>query len=90
MNADLINGLFETLGGLAIASSCLRLWREKRVQGIALTHMAFFTAWGFWNLYFYPAFGAWLSFYGGLGVVTVNAAYLGMLAYYRRFPGGRG
>jgi len=82
MPADAINGLLELGGGAFIALSCAKLYRDKRVRGVSLWHSAYFTAWGFWNLYFYPAYGAWLSFVGGIGVVALNSLWLGMMAWY--------
>jgi hypothetical protein len=81
---DLVNGGFELLGGLAVAQSCLRLARDKQVRGVSVLHMGFFTAWGFWNLAYYPSLGQWLSFAGGVGVVATNSLYVAMLVYYRK------
>lgn len=81
---DLINGLFELFGGAFVALSCRQLYRDKQVKGISLWHPTFFTAWGAWNLLFYPAVGAWWSFLGGIGVMVVNSLWLGMLLYYRK------
>lgn len=82
--ADIVNGLFESCGGIFILLSCYRLYRDKQMKGVSFLHLIFFTAWGFWNLYFYPQVGAWWSFYGGIGVVTTNSLYLGMMYYYSR------
>jgi hypothetical protein len=83
MNADTINGLFECLGGVFIALSIRRLWIDKRVHGVSLVHPIFFNAWGFWNLYFYPAVNCWWSFWGGVGVVVTNTIWVSMMIYYR-------
>lgn len=82
MNPDTINGLFETLGGLFVASSCVRLYKDKQVHGVSLIHPLFFLAWGFWNLYFYPQYGCWWSFWGGIGVVATNVVWISMMIYY--------
>lgn len=82
--ADAVNGLYESLGGLFIAFSIWRLWHDKQCKGISLVHVLFFWSWGFWNLYFYPAVGAWYSFYGGIGIVIVQSIWLAMILYYRR------
>lgn len=84
--ADVINGLFESLGGLFILLSVIRLHREKRVRGVSPWHAAFFTAWGWWNLYYYPSLGQWWSFAGGVLIVMVNSIWLGQLVYYTRYP----
>lgn len=86
---DCINGAFEALGGFAVLLSVRRLWRDKRVAGVHWGMIGFFASWGVWNLYYYPHLGQIASFLGGLGVASVNAAYLAMLLYYQRWPGGR-
>jgi hypothetical protein len=83
---DLINGAFELLGGGFVAFSITRLHREKSVAGVSWIHIGFFTAWGFWNLYFYPNLGQWLSFAGGVLLIVFNAIWLGQLIYYGRRP----
>ena len=81
---DLVNGLFELLGGLLIALSCRRLYLDKQVKGVSLWPVLFFNSWGMWNLYFYPSQGCWLSFLGGLSTVTANTVWVGQIVYYSR------
>lgn len=80
--ADTINALFELAGSFFILLSILKLEREKQVRGVSWLHTGFFTAWGLWNLWFYPAVGAWLSFIGGIALVLTNAYWLGQIIYY--------
>lgn len=82
--ADLINGLFELGGGILLLINCYTLHRDKTVQGISPIPVYFFTAWGYWNLWFYPALSAWYSFAGGILVVAVNTVWLAQLFYYKR------
>ena len=89
MIADFINGAFELLGGFFIALSVLKIHRSKKAEGIHWGHMAFFTAWGFWNLFYYPSLDQWASFTGGLLLVLVNCVYLGQVLYYSGFPFSR-
>lgn len=84
MTPDAINGLFELLGSVFVGMSCWRLYCDKQVKGLSMIHPAFFTAWGYWNLVFYPAVGAWWSFYGGIGVTVVNSLWIAMMIYYKR------
>lgn len=84
MIPDFINGAFELCGSVAVACSCWALYRAKQVKGFSALHLLYFTLWGLWNLYYYPSLGQWLSFYGGLGVVTTNLVYLRMIFYYGR------
>jgi len=81
---DWLNGTFEFLGGLFITFSCIKLYRDKKVRGVSFIHVAYFTAWGYWNIHYYPHLGQWVSFAGGLGVVLTNTVWLGMLIYYLR------
>lgn len=84
MTGDLVNGLFETLGGFFVLLSVRRLHRDKIVRGVSWVHVAFFAAWGYWNLAYYPSLGQWFSFAGGVGVVAINTAWLAQLIYYSR------
>jgi hypothetical protein len=84
MLPDIINGGFELLGGFFAALSVVKIARSKRAEGIHWGHVGFFTSWGFWNLYYYPALEQWASFTGGLLLVLVNCVYLAQVAYYTR------
>lgn len=81
---DAINGAFEIFGGLFILLSILKLHREKSVRGVSWLHVGYFTAWGYWNLYYYPHLGQWASAAGGLLIVILNTAWLAQLIYYSK------
>jgi len=81
-----LNALFEVTGGLLILLSIRKLYRDKRVAGVHWAPVTFFTTWGVWNLFFYPAIGQWLSFWGGLSVASVNFVWLAQIIYYSRRP----
>jgi hypothetical protein len=83
---DLINGFFETCGGIMLLLHCRRLYQDKEVKGSSPWAATFFMSWGYWNLYFYPHLGAWASFFGGILVVAVNTLWVGMMTYYIRYP----
>jgi hypothetical protein len=83
INNDFINGMFEALAGLFVLNHCRVLYAHKSTRGVSILSTAFFTLWGIWNLYYYPALGQSLSFYGGLFVVAANALYVGMMMSYR-------
>jgi hypothetical protein len=82
LQADVLNALFEVGGGLAICLSIHRLYLDKLVRGVSWPHVAFFTLWGLWNIIFYPIYGAWYSFAGGVFLLTCNIIYTTMLLYY--------
>lgn len=85
MSPDLINGAFEGLASLFILNHCRVLFNDKTVRGVSVLSCAFFTLWGLWNLYFYPAVGQSWSFWGGVLVVLANSVYVGLLIYYTWF-----
>lgn len=76
MIADGVNATFELSGGFAIWLSIKKLWLSRRTDGVHYGHVAFFTAWGVWNLIYYPSLGQTLSTIGGVGVLVTNMIYL--------------
>ncbi len=81
---DLINGAFESAGGFFILLSVRKLHHEKKVRGVSWVHAAFFSSWGYWNLFYYPHLDQWLSFWGGAFLVAMNTLWLLQMAYYLR------
>ena len=84
MTPDVVNGLFETGGGILITLSILRLHKDKSVRGVHWAPVMFFALWGYWNLFYYPHLEQWVSFVGGTLVVTANTVWLGQMIYYIR------
>jgi hypothetical protein len=82
MTADHVNGLFEMVGSVAIWLHVRRLMIDKQVRGASWGATAFFMAWGYWNLYYYPHLGQWASFVGGCSIVVANTAWLVLMLYY--------
>jgi hypothetical protein len=80
---DLINGAFEALAGLFVLNHCRAVLKDKAVAGVSVVSVVFFSAWGFWNLYYYPSLGQVWSFYGGLLIVFANIAWVFLLLKYR-------
>ncbi len=81
---DIVNGLFEVLGGLTTALNIRALMRDKEVKGVDWRLTFFYTAWGLWNLFYYPHLGQWASFAGGVVIVAGNAVWLALVIHYRR------
>jgi hypothetical protein len=79
---DLVNGAFEACGALVILLSVRRLLRDREVRGFDWRTTAFFSAWGLWNLFYYPSLDQWASFAGGVAIVLANTAWLCLLARY--------
>ena len=84
---DLVNALFE-FGGCAVMLLNLRaIRRDRSVRGVSLPAVGFFTAWGLWNLFYYPFLGQWLSVGAGFVLTVVQAIWLGHLIAYRKATG---
>lgn len=81
---DVVNAIFEAVGGAAIASHCVRLFKDKLVRGVFWPATLFFTTWGIWNLYYYAHLAQWWSWTAGIMIATANLAWCGMLWYYIR------
>ncbi|MDO8933352.1 MAG: hypothetical protein Q7U97_13240, partial [Rhodocyclaceae bacterium] len=79
MIQDAINGSFELLAGVAVLHHCHILHRDRQVKGVSVPAVFFFTAWGFWNVYYYPHLGQMLSFVGGIFVMVANCIYVAMI-----------
>jgi len=81
---DLINSLFEFVGSVMIWTNVVALYRDKQVRGVRVGPTAFFMAWGFWHLAYYPHLGQWLSFLGGISITLANTVWAGQMLYYAR------
>lgn len=81
---DTINGLFEGIGSILIWLNIRQLYRDKQTKGVHIAPILFWVLWGFWNLFYYPHLNQWLSFAGGVSVVTANTVWIGQMVYYRR------
>lgn len=84
MTPDLINGVFETVGGLMCWMNVQKVLKDKSVAGVYWPIQAFFSAWGLWNLYYYPTLNQWASFVGGVFLVVGNTIWTVLAAYYAR------
>jgi hypothetical protein len=80
---DLINGAFETLGGVSVWAHARSIRADKMVRGISPVATCFMTLWGVWNLFYYPMLEQWASFFGGIVIVVGNAVWLYYAIKYR-------
>ena len=83
MTPDIINGIFEFLGGIFLMENVNCIIKDKALKGVSWKPTVFFTLWGIWNLYYYPHLDQWFSFAGGLFIVIINTMWLGLIFYYR-------
>jgi hypothetical protein len=84
MIQDFINGSFEFLAGFFVLNHCRIVLKDKKVKGVSIISTIFFTSWGFWNLYYYPHLNQWLSFIGGIFIVSANTLWVILMIYFRR------
>lgn len=82
--SDIINALFELCGAAFTLISVLKLLKDKEVKGVSWLTLGFFTSWGIWNVYFYPANGLYWSFAAGVVLCLTNLLWTGMLIYYSK------
>ena len=82
MLPDHINGLFEFTGAYFTWRNAYTLYRDKQIKGVYWPTTAFFSAWGIWNLFYYPALNQMWSFFGGIVLVIGNIAWLLLLMCY--------
>lgn len=81
---DLINAIWEVLGGLFVIPSIVSIAKTKEVKGVNWSTIMFFFIWGLWNIYFYPHNGFILSFYGGVFLSILNFIWVLMLIKYSK------
>jgi len=81
---DILNGCYNFLGAPFVILSIIKLYKDKKVHGVSWLHVAFFSSWGYWNLYYYPHLNQWASFVGGLFLVLTNTFWLIQMIYYIR------
>ena len=79
---DTINGLFEFISGMFLWHSVYILFKDKTVKGVSIISTSVFSAWGMWNLYYYPFLGQWMSFLGGINIFTANIVWVFLAIKY--------
>lgn len=81
---DEINAVFECFALFVLIGNTRQLYKDKQVRGISWPPFALYAVWGFWNMFFYPFVGQWISMYVGLLVLIANMTNLGMILFYIR------
>lgn len=81
---DLINGAFELGCSYFTCRNAWQMHLDKKLRGVYWGLFAFTTAWGIWNLHYYPHLDQWFSFVGGIFVVSGNLAWLVLAWRYRK------
>lgn len=81
---DLINACFEGGGAIFLCLNVRRLLKDKSVKGVSLLTTSWWTAWGFWNVYFYAAVSCAASFWAGIAVLAVQAVWVVLALHFAR------
>lgn len=82
----MINGLFELVGAYFTWRNYFQLRKDRDLKGIWWPLIAFMTAWGFWNIVYYPSLGQWFSFAGGIMLVGGNAFWVNLALKLKYAP----
>ena len=80
---DIINGIFELFASFFLFINVIKTYKDKKVAGVHWISVAFFTLWGYWNIYFYPHHGLKWSFIAGILVAIINTIWTIQLIYYK-------
>jgi len=80
---DIINGLFEVIGGGMVWLNVFKIRKDKEVKGFDWKVSGFFSSWGLWNLVFYWGVGCWLSWLGGIVLCLGNCVWLYYVMKYK-------
>ena len=80
---DIVNGLFEIIGGFLCWGNVYALHKSRVVKGVYWPVQAFFAAWGLWNLAYYPHLGQVWSTIGALFLVSGNLTWVALAIQWR-------
>lgn len=84
MNADIGNAVFEAGSAVLLWLNVRRLCKDQSIAGVSLVPAAWFSAWGFWNIFYYWHLGQRLSWLMGLFVCVANTTWVLLALYLRR------
>lgn len=60
------------------------IYLDKQLKGVNRWSMFFFTAWAFWNLFYYLHLSQWFSLWAGMPLALADAAWFILLWKYRK------
>jgi hypothetical protein len=81
--ADAVNGFFELVSAFMVYLHIRVIKKDKEVKGMSIVPIVFFTVWGFWNIFFYPYNGLYLSAIAGAVLALVNSYYFYLIMKYK-------
>lgn len=82
MSPDILNAIFEMVGGSVVFLSVNKAYKNKSADGVSIAMVLFFAIWGFWNLYYYPSLDQMWSFWAGVFLSMANMSYLYLVVLY--------
>ncbi len=80
--SDITMGLIQVISAGFLSKSVWMLYQAKIVRGVSAVTVAFWVAWGLWDLYYFPSLNQWWAFSGGVIVTLMNALYVGLIVRY--------
>jgi len=83
MNNDLINSIFECIGGLLMWLNVIKLIKDKGVRGLYLSISLFFTLWSIWSVYYYPDLRQPFSGTGAIILASGNIVWISLAFWYK-------
>lgn len=83
MIPDLINASFEVFASVVSTLSLIAIYKAKRIVGASPWPTVFFSAWGLWNLFYYPHLGQFLSTGAAVGMLGINVTWLYLYYVYK-------
>ena len=81
---DFVNGSFELFAGGFVLLSVRKTLATRSSGGASWVTVAFFSSWGWWNLFYYPHLGQPWSTIGAIFVCAANCAWAALLWKFRR------
>jgi hypothetical protein len=79
---DAINAGIEVLGTFMVLVSVRRLVRDKKVRGIAPSHVAYSVGSAWWFTYYYAHLDQWLSFAAAVAYTLVVSFWMLMMVVF--------
>ena len=73
---DLVNSIFELLGGVFMFLSCYKLYKDKDIKGISIPSVIFFTIWSYWNILYYVSLNQPISLFAGILLAFFNSVWV--------------
>jgi len=79
---DIINSTFFMCASFFLFLNIVRLYKDKKVHGVSLISLTFFSIWGFWQIYYFWNIAQLWSFVGTVAMNTMNVIWAVMAFYY--------